>query len=280
MNINRDFENNYKVSLTRLSDIAKDIRRKIITYSNYAKLPHLASCLSCVDILVILYFAVARIDAKHPTDPNRDRIILSKGHGAPALYQILAKAGFYDEALLFKPDHGNGLFGEHPPKPAYLAGVEAATGSLGHGFPMGCGFALSAKIRNMNYHTYCILGDGECNEGSIWEAAMLASAQKLDNLTLFVDYNRWQATGRSDEILNQAALQARFAAFGFETVEIDGHDLQALIKAATMRYHGKPCAIIAHTVKGKGVSFMEDDNNWHYRIPNEDELKRALLELD
>ena len=262
-----------------LNTIAKDIRRRIISYSNHAKLPHLASCLSCVDILVALYFSLGRIDAEQPKDPARDRIILSKGHGAPALFQVLAKAGFYDEALLFEPDHGNGLFGEHPPKPSYLPGIEAATGSLGHGFPMGCGFALSAKIRAMEYHTYCVLGDGECNEGSIWEAAMLASAQKLDNLTVIVDYNRWQATGRSDEILNQGALAARFAAFGFETCEIDGHDTEALLKAAGARYQGKPSAVIAHTIKGKGVSFMEDDNNWHYKIPNDEELALALAEL-
>ena len=265
--------------LDRLTREATDIRRKIISYSNHAKLPHLASCLSCVDILVALYFSAGRIDPKRADDPARDRIILSKGHGAPALFQVLAKAGFYDEALLFEADHGNGLFGEHPPKPGYLPGIEAATGSLGHGFPMGCGFALSAKIRQMHYHTYCILGDGECNEGSIWEAAMLASANKLDNLTIFVDYNRWQATGRSDEILNQAALRQRFEAFSFASYDIDGHDMGALLNAAHHREARRPCAFICRTVKGKGVSFMEDDNNWHYKIPNDEELKQALAEL-
>ena len=264
-----------------LKSIAAELRGKIIAYSNHSGMPHLGSCLSCVDVLTALYFSVLRIDAKKPRDKDRDRFILSKGHAWPALFQVLAMRGFYPESDLFKPDHGGGLFGEHPPTPDHLAGVEAATGSLGHGFPMATGMALAGQIAKQDYRIFALLGDGECNEGSIWEAAMFASAMKLHNLTAIVDYNKWQATDRSDEVLSLAPLADKWRAFGWDVVEADGHDVDGLVGLlAPQRKAGdKPLAIVAHTVKGKGVSFMEDDNNWHYRIPNDDEVAKAKKEL-
>lgn len=268
-------------NIMELENRACELRKKIVCYSNYAKIPHLASCLSLVEILTILYFHHANHDPKHPTKKDRDRIVLSKGHGAPALFQTLAMSGYFPESWMYRDDHGGGLFGEHPPTPEHLVGVEAATGSLGHGFPLAVGMAISAGIQKKNYHCYAILGDGECNEGTIWEAAMFAAGHNIRNLTAIVDYNKWQATGRSDNILHLSPLEKKFAAFGFETFVVDGHDFKQLSDALMEAGESSlPCAIIADTVKGKGVSFMEDDNNWHYRIPNDKELAQALEELN
>ena len=173
------------------------------------------------------------------------------------------------------------MFHEHPPKPGYIPGVEAATGSLGHGLPMALGMAIAQRIQGSNSRCYALLSDGECNEGSIWEAAMFAAGQHVDNLTAIVDYNKWQATGRSQEVMALEPLAAKWDAFGWHTQEIDGHDLAAIGQAlADARSEtSKPSVIVAHTVKGKGVSFMEDDNNWHYRTPNPQELAAAMAEL-
>ena len=264
-----------------LEEIAAEIRRRIVNYSAATKTPHLGSCLSCVDILTVLYFDLLRIDPKQPKAPDRDRLILSKGHAAPALFQFLAMKGFFPYEDLLNSDHHNGgLFGEHPPTPDHLAGIEAATGSLGHGMPMGVGMALAARIKQTPYKVYAVLGDGECNEGSIWEAAMFAAAQKLDNMTIIVDYNKWQATGRTQEVLEIEPLADKWGSFGWDVCEVDGHNIAALQGALKAQTKGKPKAIIAHTVKGKGVSFMEDDNNWHYRTPNSEELAAAMLQLD
>ena len=167
---------------------------------------------------------------------------------------------------------------EHP-GPNCLPGVEAATGSLGHGLPIGLGHALAARIQNQQYRVFVLLSDGECNEGSVWEAAMMASTQSLKNLTIIVDFNKWQATGRSEEVLNLSPLVDKWRAFGWDAVEVDGHDIHAVGSLLGETSESQPRAIIAHTIKGKGISFMEDDNNWHYRIPNADELTQAYNEL-
>jgi len=265
----------------KLQNIASEIRARIITTSHKTHTPHLGSCLSCTDILVAAYFNGLNIDVNESKNPLRDRFILSKGHGAAALFQVLAMKGFYPESMLETYGQDGGIFAEHPPTPDRLAGIEAATGSLGHGLPIGLGMALSARIQKQNYNVYALLGDGECNEGSIWESAMLASAQKLNNLTVFVDFNKWQATGRSKEILSLDPLVDKWRAFGWDAYEIDGHDMEQIVNvfAASKKSQSKPVAIIANTVKGKGVSFMEDDNNWHYRIPNADEVLLAYKEL-
>ena len=260
---------------------ARILRGRIIETSHKAGIPHLGSCLSCVDILTALYFSVLRIDPQHPTAPDRDRFILSKGHGAPALFQVLAMRGFYPENMLDAYGEDGGIFAEHPPAPGHLAGIEAATGSLGHGLPIALGMAIAGRIQKRSYNVYAVLSDGECNEGSIWEAALLASAQNVNNLCIIIDYNKWQATGRSREIMSLDPLAEKWRAFGWNACEVDGHDMSALTE--TIRQfpasNHKPTAIIAHTVKGKGVSFMEDDNNWHYRTPSADEVMLARKEL-
>lgn len=267
--------------INKLKEIASEIRARIITTSHITRTPHLGSCLSCTDILVAAYFYGLNIDPDKPNDQARDRFILSKGHGAAALFQVLAMKGFYPETMLESYGEDGGVFAEHPPTPDHLAGIEAATGSLGHGLPIGLGMAMSARIQKESYNVFALLGDGECNEGSIWEAAMLASAQNLDNLTVFVDFNKWQATGRSTEVLSLDPLADKWRAFGWDTCEIDGNDMSQLVATFTKskNSNGKPKAVIAHTVKGKGISFMEDDNNWHYRIPTADEVEAAYKEL-
>jgi transketolase len=233
-----------------------------------------------VDALVACYWGTMNIDPAQPDDPDRDRFILSKGHGAMALYSTLAVRGFFPEALLDTFDEPGGVLPEQP-APRCVPGVEAATGSLGHGLPIGVGMALAARIHGRDYRVLVLMSDGECNEGSVWEAAMFAPAQKLEKLAVIVDYNKWQATGRSEEIMALAPLRQKFEAFGWSAYEVDGHDLGALVEAVrnVPDGSGKPVAIVAHTVKGRGVSFMEDDNNWHYRIPTADEVLAARKEL-
>jgi transketolase len=263
-----------------LERLARDLRFRTVRTSHLSGTPHLGSCLSCVDLLVYLYWAVLRISPSSPRDEHRDRFILSKGHAAPVLFQVLAERGFFPVSDLEHYGENGSIFGEHPPAPKYLPGIEAATGSLGHGLPMGVGMALAARILGADYRTFVVLSDGECNEGSVWEAALMAAAQKLESLTVFVDYNKWQATGRSNEVLGLAPLADKWAAFGWFVREIDGHDFSAIEAAVLARDELKrPKIIVAHTVKGKGVSFMEDDNNWHYRIPTADEVRKAAVEL-
>ena len=263
-----------------LHQIARELRFRTVRTSHLSGTPHLGSCLSCLDLLVCLYWRVLKLDPRNARDEGRDRFILSKGHAAPVLFQVLAERGFFSVEDLEGYGQDGSIFGEHPPAPKYLPGIEAATGSLGHGLPMGLGMALAARIRGATYRTYVILSDGECNEGSVWEAALMAAAQKVSSLTVFIDYNKWQATGRSNEVLGLAPLAAKWAAFGWSVQEIDGHDFAA-IEAAVAKSDelGRPKVIIANTVKGKGVSFMEDDNNWHYRIPSAEEVRKAAADL-
>ena len=267
--------------MKELEGIARTLRARIIETSHKTNTPHLGSCLSCVDILVAAYFHSLRIDPKKPRDPDRDRFILSKGHGAAALFQVLGLRGFYPESMLETYGQDGSLFAEHPPAPDYLPGIEAATGSLGHGLPIGLGMAIAARIHGKSYNVIALLSDGECNEGSVWEAAMMAAAQKVERLAVFIDFNKWQATGRSEQVLALNPLADKWRAFGWNASEVDGHDMAALVRLmdGVPDGSGKPVAVIAHTVKGKGVSFMEDDNNWHYRIPTADEVVKAKKEL-
>lgn len=263
-----------------LNNLASELRFRVIRTSSLSGTPHVGSCMSCIDLLVYLYWRVLRVDPNFPVCEERDRFILSKGHAAPALFQVLAKRGFYDIADLEGYGSDGSVFGEHPPAPKCLPGVEAATGSLGHGLSMGLGMAMAARFRGLRYRTYVVLSDGECNEGAVWESAMMASAQGINSLTAIVDYNKWQATGRSNEVLGLAPLAEKWAAFGWYVLEINGHDFNEIQSAiADEDELGRPKAIIAHTVKGKGVSFMEDDNNWHYRIPSASEVEEAAAEL-
>jgi transketolase len=259
---------------------AARLRGRVIEMSHAAKAAHLASSLSCCDIVTAAYWSVLKIDPSKPDDPLRDRFILSKGHAAAALYASLAMRGYFPEAELDTYCRDGGVLAEHPPA-NLLPGVEAATGSLGHGLPIGCGMALSGRILGQQFRVFALLSDGECNEGSVWEAAMFAAGQSLDNVCVIVDYNKWQATARSNETLMLAPLRDKWAAAGWDAVEADGHDVDALadLMANVPNGSGKPVAIIANTVKGKGVSFMEDDNNWHYRSPTAEEVTLAHKEL-
>jgi transketolase len=263
-----------------LADVARRLRVQIIQNSHRTGTPHLASCLSCVDILVALYWSVLRVGPANAAAMDRDRFLLSKGHAAPALFFTLAERNFFPRTLLDDYGEDGSLFGEHPPAPGDLPGIEAATGSLGHGLPVAIGMALSSRLSATPYRVVALLGDGECNEGSVWEGAMFAGAQKLSNLAVVVDFNKWQATGRSREVMAIDPLAEKWRAFGWRAVEVDGHDPAALVAAfAPVTSDDRPLAIVAHTVKGRGVSFMEDDNNWHYKTPSEDELARAMAEL-
>jgi transketolase len=259
--------------------LAAQFRAKAVEMSHAAGAAHLASSLSCIDIVAVLYHSVLKVDPKNPKWEERDRFILSKGHAATALYAALAYKGFLTEADLKTYGKQGSLLEEHPsPK---LPGVEAATGSLGHGLPCGCGISLASRIKKQQYRTFVLMSDGECNEGSVWEACMFAAANKLGNLCAFVDFNKWQATGRSKEVLALDPLVDKFKSFGWNVIEIDGHDHQQILNAVSgvSAERDKPTMVVAHTVKGKGISFMEDDNNWHYRIPTVEEVQLAKAEL-
>ena len=263
--------------------MAREIRGLLLDLSHRGRTPHLGSSLSCADIVALLYREILRIDPAQPQAPNRDRFILSKGHAATTLYSALALRGFFPMAELEQTyAHPGSRLPEHPSW-GCVPGVEASTGSLGHGLGVGLGLALGLRLLQSPARVFVLMSDGECNEGSVWEAAMTAPAFAINPLCVFVDFNGWQATGRSREVLALESLDAKFNAFGWRTCRVNGHDFNAL-RAARAGFgenpaDRRPLAIIADTVKGRGVSFMEDDNNWHYRIPTADEVTKGKQEL-
>ncbi len=263
-----------------LEATARRLRGMVVEMSHRSGAPHLGSALSCIDILVAAYWGGFRVDPETADSPDRDRIILSKGHASSALYAALAERGFLPRQELACYARTGSPLTEHM-GPRCVPGVEAATGSLGHGLSLGAGMALAGRIQKRDYRVCAILSDGECNEGSVWEAAMFASAQRLGKLLVVVDFNRWQATGRSEEVLAISPLVEKWAAFGWKVAEVDGHDLAALLAemAPEAGIPERPKCIVASTIKGRGISFMEDDNNWHYRIPTREEVAAALREL-
>jgi len=266
-------------SVAELEAIARRMRGTLVEMSHRAGTPHLGSSLSCVDILVAAYWGGLNLDPAQAQSPDRDRLLLSKGHAATTLYAALALRGYWPNGTLDTYARPGSMLGEHP-SPG-LPGIEIASGSLGHGLPLGIGMALAGKIQGRFYRICTVMSDGECNEGSVWEAALFAPMHKLGNIMVIIDYNKWQATGRSNEVMSLAPLCAKWEAFGWHAREVDGHDIPALMDAMRSVPHAsnRPTALIAHTVKGKGISFMEDDNNWHYRIPNAAELQKARQEL-
>jgi transketolase len=269
-----------EMSLRELERIVRLLRGCLVEMSHAARAPHLGSALSCVDILVAAYWGALQVAPDRSQDPHRDRFILSKGHAAAALYAVLAQRGFFPRELLATYGQPGSCLPEQM-SPGCVPGVEAATGSLGHGLSLGAGMALASRIQGPPYRVWVVLGDGECNEGSVWEAAAFAAARQLTNLLAIVDCNRWQATGRTEETLTLRPLAEKWSAFGWRVTEVNGHDLGELRRAIGdwVETGQGPACIVARTIKGRGVSFMEDDNNWHYRIPTADEVRAAHLEL-
>ena len=267
-------------TLLNLTALLKTARYELIKMSHFGKAPHLGSALSCIDIVLCAYWKLLNIDPKNPKDPNRDRFILSKGHAISAQYVAMCYRGFFDKELLKTFNLDGSVLPEHP-TPNCIPGLEIATGSLGHGLSVGLGFALAAKIMKKNYKTVVVLSDGECNEGSVWEAALFAPKKNLNNIIAIIDYNKWQATARSNDTLELSPLKEKFEAFGWQTYEIDGNNIEEIssLFEKIKNSQEKPIAIVANTVKGKGVSFMEDDNNWHYKVPTYEELELAKKEL-
>lgn len=260
-------------------DFARRIRAHALRMVYAAKSSHIGSCLSIADILAVLYAGVLRVDPQRPGDPDRDRFILSKGHAAAILYAALAESGFFSIDLLDSYCRDGSALTGHVSHG--VAGVEVSTGSLGHGLPIAVGMALAMRADRRPGRVFCLLSDGECDEGSNWEAILFAPHHRIDNLVAIVDFNKIQSFGRVSEVLDLEPFADKWRAFGWHTIELDGHDLAALDAALTAvpAAAGKPTAIIAHTVKGRGVSFMEDRLEWHYRSPSGDQLAQALAEI-
>ncbi len=269
-----------KEKLEFLKQIAARVRLGVVDSTHAACSGHPGGSLSIADILTYLYFEEMNVNPEAPDWEERDRFVLSKGHTAPALYAVLAEKGFFDRAELLNLRKVDSFLQGHPDM-NFTPGVDMSTGSLGMGFSAACGMALAAKIKGKSYRTYTIIGDGESQEGQIWEAAMFASHYKLDNLCLIIDWNGLQIDGTVAEVMNPTPYPEKLEAFGFHVISIDGHDFDAiaaaLAEARTVK--GKPTAIIAKTIKGKGVSFMENQVDWHGKGPNDEQHAAAAAEL-
>ena len=266
--------------IDKLKEIALEVRKNVLIMTTAAGSGHPGGSMSATDILVALYFNVMRHDPGKPDWPNRDRFVLSKGHAAPALYAVLAEAGYFSKKLLPSLRKLGSPLQGHPDMKR-LQGIEMSTGSLGQGLSAALGMAMAAGLDERDYQVYAIVGDGESQEGQIWEAAMAAAHNKIDNLTAILDENRLQIDGPTEEIINVSNQRARGKAFGWDVKVINGHDFEAIIKALRARREvGKPRMIVAQTVKGKGVSFMENQLKYHGAPLSEAELKKALKELE
>jgi transketolase len=255
-----------------------NIKKSIVHMTHYSKSSHVGTSLSIADILYTLYFKVLNIDPVNPEFPDRDKFILSKGHGSAALYATLAERGFFAKDILDQYYINGGVLPGHLDKFA-APGIELSTGSLGHGLSVGVGMAIANRSSNNPGQIYVLLGDGECNEGSVWEAIMLAATLKLSNITAIIDYNRLQGFGETNKVINQENMAARWQVFGWDVYEVNGHDADEL--EGVFRINSdQPKVVIAHTVKGKGVSYMENRLEWHYKSPNDEQYKQAIAELD
>ncbi|MCR5346930.1 MAG: transketolase [Fretibacterium sp.] len=265
--------------MTELESIAKEIRKEIYKIAHHAGGGHMGGAFSVADILATLYFGgVLRYDPQKPDWEDRDKFILSKGHSCYALYAVLARAGFFSEKELRYAGKPGSSLGGHP-KLREIPGVEASTGALGHGLSFAIGIACADKIDGRDSHVYVVLGDGECQEGSVWEGALSAPTLGLDNLTAVVDHNKLQAMDALENIVHMKPFAEKWRAFGWNVMEIDGHDHAQIREALLARADGRPAVVIANTVKGKGVSFMENKPIWHFRMPNDKELPMLMEEL-
>ncbi len=266
--------------IKQLQEKAKEVRKGIIeaVYSN--KSGHPGGSLSIADIMTVLYFNQMNIDEKNPKWEDRDRLVLSKGHCSPALYSCLANRGFFDVEKLKTFRNINSNLQGHPDMNK-VPGVDISSGSLGQGLSCANGMAIAGKMDNKNYRVYCILGDGEIEEGQVWEAAMASNKYKLDNLCVIVDNNNLQVDGTIEEVMSSYPIDEKFKSFGFQVINIDGHNIQEIIDAfdVAKNVKDKPTCIIAKTIKGKGVSYMENDVKWHGIAPNEEQYQLAMKEL-
>ncbi len=264
----------------QLSKIAAQIRLDILEETHEAKSGHPGGSLSITDVLTYLYFEEMNVDPANPAKPDRDRLVLSKGHTAPALYAALAERGYFEREELSKLRKIDSFLQGHPDM-KHTPGVDMTTGSLGLGISAACGMALAAKIDGQDYRVYAVVGDGESEEGQVWEACMFAAHYKLDNFCLILDLNGLQIDGTIDEVMNPRPHDKKFEAFGFNVIEADGHNFDAIEKAfeKAKACKGKPSAIIFDTVKGKGVSFMENQVGWHGTAPNDEQYEQAVKEI-
>jgi transketolase len=270
------------LQISLLKDVATQIRLSALEMQHFARKGHLGGAFSVTEILVALYYCgIVNISPKNLSNPKRDRIIFSKGHACLSLYAVLADRGFFPRTELEKYGENGTFLGGHPDHKT--AGVEVSSGSLGHGLGIGSGMAIAAKLNNQKYLTYVILGDGECSEGSIWEAVTFAVAQNLNNLIAIVDNNKVAATSRTQKFTGSSLLENKWKSFGWDVLLIDGNNISEIIKALkkskVRSISKKPLAIIANTIKGKGVSFMEGDPKWHYNVVNDEQYERAKKEL-
>ena len=270
------------MELLELKQKANEVRKGIVTAVHAAKSGHPGGSLSAADILTYLYFEEMNIDPAQPKKADRDRFVLSKGHNAPGLYAVLAERGYFSKKDLLTLRHIGSYLQGHPDM-KHINGVDMSSGSLGQGISAAVGMAVSAKISGDSYHVYTLLGDGEIQEGQVWEAAMFAGHRKLDNLTVIVDNNNLQIDGSIEDVCSPYPIDKKFEAFNFHVICVeDGNDMEQLKKAfdEAKTVKGKPVAIIARTLKGKGVSFMENKASWHGKAPNDEEFPQAMKELD
>ena len=263
-----------------LKDIARNIRKDIVSMIHTSKSGHPGGSLSAVEILTALYFDEMNIDPNNCKMEDRDRFVLSKGHAAPVLYATLAHKGYFDRDELNGLRKINRMLQGHPDMKG-TPGVDMSTGSLGQGFSVACGMAMASKLDNAPWRVYTLLGDGEVQEGIVWEAAMSAAHYKLDNMVAFLDYNGLQIDGKNEDVMNIGPIVDKFKAFGWNVIEIDGHDFDQIFAALDMAKEtvGKPTMIVAKTIKGKGISFMENEAGWHGAAPNDNDLEIALADL-
>lgn len=257
---------------------SKELRRDILTMLHESKSGHPGGSMSELEILIALYYEVMNIDPKNPNKEDRDLFVLSKGHACPGLYAVLADKGYFPKEDLMTLRKAESKLQGHPDSHK-TKGVDVNSGSLGQGASVAVGLALAAKRKNLGQKVYCLLGDGESQEGLVWEAAMAAAHYKLDNLTFILDNNGLQIDGKNDEVMSLGNIKAKFDAFGFKTFEVDGHNVDELVKALKTEVTGQPKFVQAHTIKGKGVSFMENNVGWHGKAPSDEELETALKEL-
>lgn len=261
------------------TELAKKIRLDAIKMVHHAHASHIGGILSCADIIAVLYSDIADISPDNVNDVRRDRVVLSKGHNGVAIYAALGELGFFDRDWLKTYGDNGSRFSCHISHKK-VPGVEISTGSLGQGVGVACGIALAGKLKNCAYNVYAIVGDGECNEGSVWEMAMFAAHYKLSNFTVIVDRNGMQAMGKCSAVMDTEPFAEKWKSFGWNTVEVaNGHNHDMLRNAFLLDNNDKPKVIIAHTIKGKGVSFMENELLWHYKDPQDDCYKRAIMEI-